>query len=64
MNWIIENYDQLILIITSVVTAASAIAALTPTTKDDGVISFLRRLVDLVALNVGHAKKDAVDTVE
>ena len=36
MSWILENKDALIGIITGVVALASAIAALTPTPKDDG----------------------------
>jgi hypothetical protein len=40
-----------------VVTAASSVAALTPTPKDDGVVRKLRVVVDWLALNFGFAKK-------
>ena len=44
-------------IITMIVTAASLIAASTPTPKDDVWIGKLYKLVDALALNVGKAKQ-------
>jgi hypothetical protein len=44
-------------IITMIVTAASLIAASTPTPKDDIWIGKLYKLVDLLALNIGKAKE-------
>ncbi len=41
----------------AVIAAASAIAALTRTPSDDHWIGKIYRLVDLMALNVGHAKE-------
>jgi len=35
---------------------ASVIAALTPTPRDDGVVSFVRKIVDFLAFNFGNAK--------
>ena len=57
MNWIVENSDQILFAATSVVAAASALAALTPTPKDDGFARLLRKVVDFLALNFGNAKK-------
>ena len=56
MSWILENKDALIGIITGVVALASAIAALTPTPKDDGWVKKAYKVIDLLALNVGKAK--------
>lgn len=42
-------------ILTAVCTLASAIAALTPTPKDDGVVAIVRKVVDFLAFNWGHA---------
>ena len=56
MSWIIENKDALIGIITGVVALASAIAALTPTPKDDNWVKKAYKVIDLLALNVGKAK--------
>ena len=59
MTWILENKEALIGIITSVVAVASAIAALTPTPKDDTIVGKIYKVVDLLALNVGKAKDTA-----
>ena len=56
INWIMEHSSELVGILTSVVAAASAIAALTPTPKDDGWIKKIYRVLDMLALNVGKAK--------
>ena len=56
MSWIIENKDAVLGIITGVVALASAIAALTPTPKDDGWVKKAYKVIDLLALNVGKAK--------
>ena len=58
MNYIIENSDKIIGILTAVVAGASAIAALTPTPEDDGWARKAYRVVDWLALNVGRAKDD------
>lgn len=39
-----------------VIAIASAVAALTPTPKDDGVVKTISKVVDVLALNVGKAK--------
>jgi|TARA_R110000772_G_scaffold57632_4_gene130366 hypothetical protein len=57
INWIITNAGTLIGVASSVVAAASAIAALTPTPKDDTWVAKLYKIVDWLALNVGKAKE-------
>jgi len=57
INYILENRDSLISIATSVVAVASAICALTPTPKDDGVVRKLYLVIEWAALNFGKAKK-------
>ena len=56
MNFIITHLDEILVAITSVVTAASAICALTPTPTDDSIILKIRKFLDVLALNVGKAK--------
>ena len=56
MNFIITHLDEILVAITSIVTAASAVCALTPTPKDDNFISKIRKFLDVLALNVGKAK--------
>lgn len=43
----------------ALVGAASAVAAATPTPKDDTVIGKVYRVIDFVALNIAHAKETA-----
>lgn len=57
IEYITENKEQLFGIITAVIAAASAIAALTPTPKDDGLIKKISKVIDFLALNVFNAKK-------
>jgi len=55
-DFIMTDINTIFIIITSIVSTASAIAALTPTTIDDGIIAKVRKVVDVLALNVGNAK--------
>jgi hypothetical protein len=52
VSWIIE----MVSVITGIVCAASFIASVTPTPKDDVLIGKLYKVVELLALNVGKAK--------
>ena len=44
---------------TSVVAAASAVSAVTPTPKDDKVLSGVLGVLNVLALNIGHAQRSA-----
>jgi len=44
-------------IVTGVVCAASIICSVTPTPKDDAMIGKLYKLIEMLALNIGKAKK-------
>ena len=55
MSWILENKEALIGILTGIVAVASAIAALTPTPKDDTIVGKIYKVIDFLALNVGKA---------
>lgn len=44
-------------ILTSIISLAAAISALTPTPKDDQIIAKIYRIIDFCALNIGHAKE-------
>jgi len=57
LNYIIENKESLISVATAIVAAASAICALTPTPKDDGIVRKLYLVLEWAALNFGQAKK-------
>tara|TARA_B100001123_G_scaffold406804_1_gene498434 strand:+ start:45 stop:203 length:159 start_codon:yes stop_codon:yes gene_type:complete len=40
-----------------IISGASAVAALTPTPKDDKFIAKIYKVIELLALNIFHAKK-------
>jgi hypothetical protein len=56
IDYILENKEQLFGVVTAIIAAASAIAALTPTPKDDTFIGKAYKVVDWLALNVFKAK--------
>ncbi len=56
VTWVLDHSTEIIAILTGVVTVASAVAALTPTPKDDNIVGKVYKLVDWLALNVGKAK--------
>jgi len=57
LKYVQENWEEILAILTGAVALASAIAAMTPTPKDDGIVKKLYKLVDLLAINVGKAKE-------
>ena len=56
LTFIMTYWNELLIAISSVVSGASAVAALTPTTKDDTVWNKVKKGIDVLALNVGNAK--------
>ena len=56
LDSIIASFPEYLAVATSVVAAASAVAALTPTPKDDAIIGKLYKIIDFLALNFGKAK--------
>lgn len=56
ISYILETKEQLFGIVTAIIAVASAIAALTPTPKDDTLVGKAYKLIDWLALNVFKAK--------
>lgn len=56
--WIIENFDQLIMIALAVVGAAAAIATVTPTQTDNKIVDAVYKVLHTLAMNFGKAKND------
>ena len=56
ITYLVSNADDILLALSAVVAAASAIAALTPTPTDDSLVAKAYKIVDWLALNVGKAK--------
>ena len=59
ITWVLGHKTELVAILGGIVTVASAIAALTRTPTDDTIVGKLYKVVDMLALNVGHAKEKA-----
>lgn len=51
-----DNFPAWLNAILAVISAASAITALTPTPKDDQFVGKLYRVLEMLALNIGKAK--------
>jgi hypothetical protein len=62
--WLSQHSEQIIEALTAIVTGASALAALTPTPKDDTFLGKAYKLVDWLALNVGKAKETGKQEVK
>ena len=62
-NW--ANISTLVLAVIGLAAtvAAATIAALTPTPKDDGIVLVLRKIVDVIGMNVGNAESINNDKV-
>ena len=56
LNFIINHLTDFIMAVTSIVTSASVLTAMTPSDKDDKVMSKIKSVLDVCALNVGNAK--------
>ena len=52
-----DTMIDIVNIITAIIASASAIAAITPTKKDDAFLAKLKPFIDIFALNFGNAKK-------
>lgn len=55
--WANAHMDEILFIIMTPISAASAIAALTPTPKDNEALKKIRKVVDAIALNIKHARR-------
>ena len=56
ISYLVSNADNFLAVVAAIVATASAIAALTPTPKDDAVAAKAYKVLDWLALNVGKAK--------
>ncbi len=52
-----DNLEEALSIAFSIIAVASSIAAVTKTPADDEWISKIYKVVDILALNIGHAKE-------
>ena len=56
INFIISYWNDILITISAIISGASALAAVTPTTTDDKIVSKIKKGLDVLALNVGNAK--------
>ena len=61
---VLANKEAIWLAVTTVMAAAAAIAALTPSPKDDSWIAKIRKVIDIVGWNWGFAKNDKNNKTE
>lgn len=52
----IENIQNIAEIVAQVIGVAAVIAAITPTPVDDGILATLKKVLNILAMNVGQAK--------
>lgn len=55
-QFIITNLNDILIAISSIVAGASALTAVTPNKKDDGILMKVKQFLDVLALNIGNAK--------
>jgi len=58
MEWITENWENVIGIATSVVGAFAILATMTPNPNDDKIVSQLYKLINFLGANFGQSKND------
>ena len=56
LQFIITNFEPVLIAVSGVVAGASTLAALTPTPIDDCFWAKIKKVIDILALNVGNAK--------
>ena len=56
MEWIQTNWGQIITIVTYVLSAATVITAMTKSKSDDKVVGFIKKILNVLAGNVGKNK--------
>lgn len=54
--WLLTHAVDIFNLISNVVAVGAAVAAVTPTPKDDSIFSTARKVVDFVGFNFGYAK--------
>jgi len=61
MEWISENWENVIGIATSVVGAFAIISTMTPNPKDDKIVSQLLKFINFLGANFGKSKNEEME---
>ena len=56
MDWIVEHYSNILAWVGGIVSCASIIVKLTPSTKDDGIVDQIIKILD--KFSIFNTKKD------
>ncbi len=56
VKWLAVNWSNILLAITSLVTAASIIVKITPSQKDDAILAKIIAVLKIISLNKGEPK--------
>jgi len=56
LNFIITYWDNILIAISGIVSGASALTAITPSTTDDKILNSVKKGLNILALNIGNAK--------
>jgi len=51
MEWLTQNWDNVLIIISSVISVASVLVKVTPTQNDDTLLAKIISVLDVLALN-------------
>ncbi len=51
MEWILANWESILIIVSGAISVASVIVKLTPTPKDDAILSKVVKFLEVIALN-------------
>lgn len=58
MEWIQNNWESIVSIATAAISLGAAVAAVTPTNIDNSVVKTVRKIANVVGLNLGNAKNE------
>jgi|TARA_R100001082_G_C4353778_1_gene155824 hypothetical protein len=56
INWVMENWEQVLMGVSSIVGGFSVLATMTPNSADNKVVDMVMRVVNFLGANVGKAK--------
>ena len=56
INWVMENWEQVLMGVSSIVGGFSVLATMTPNSADNKVVDMVMRIVNFLGANVGKAK--------
>ena len=56
IDWLMENWEQVLMGVSSIVGGFSVLATMTPNSADNRVVDAVMRVINFIGANVGKAK--------